>query len=225
MRLPPVPHRWNVSPTRAIRIQRELAGRVVHRPLPSDPRWIAGADMAFTPDGRRCVAGVVLWDRWTARVVEQRIAVRKVCFPYVPGLLSFREAPAVLAALRQLRQSPDVLLIDGQGIAHPRRMGLASHVGLLSGIASIGCAKSRLCGTFKEPSPARGSRTDLLDKGELIGTVVRTRPGVRCLFVSVGHLVTLDDAANTVIACATRFRLPEPARLAHQLVTRERRNR
>jgi len=131
----------------------------------------------------------------------------------------------VLAALRQLRQSPDVLLIDGQGIAHPRRMGLASHVGLLSGIASIGCAKSRLCGTFKEPSPARGSRTDLLDKGELIGTVVRTRPGVRCLFVSVGHLVTLDDAANTVIACATRFRLPEPARLAHQLVTRERRNR
>jgi deoxyribonuclease V len=176
--------------------------------------------MAFTPDGQRCVAGVVVWDRRCEQVIEEQTAVRTVRFPYVPGLLSFREAPAVLAAIRKLRQTPDVLILDGQGQAHPRRMGLASHVGLLADIPTVGCAKSRLCGTFVDPSAERGSRADLMDEDEIIGAVVRTRAGTRCVFVSVGHRVTLDDAVSLVLACCTRYRLPEPTRLAHQLVTR-----
>jgi len=223
MKPPPRSHRWNVSPTRAVQIQNELVGRVVRQPLRRDVQWIAGADMAFTPDGERCVAGAVLWDGRTGQVIEQQVAVRKVRFPYVPGLLSFREAPAVLAAVRKLRRSPDVLLLDGQGQAHPRRMGLACHVGVLLDLPTVGCAKSRLCGEFNEPSAERGSRADLVDGNEVIGAVVRTRTGVRCLFVSVGHRVTLDDAVRLVLVCSTRYRLPEPTRLAHQLVTRQRR--
>ncbi len=222
MKLPPVPHRWDVTPRRAIVIQQELADRVVHCPLPSRPRWVAGADMAFSPDGHRCVAGVVVWDRREGQVVEERLAVRAARFPYVPGLLSFREAPAVLAALRKLRQPPDVLILDGQGLAHPRRMGLACHVGVLADVATVGCAKSRLCGSFVEPGSTRGRRSELLMDGHVIGAVVRTRDRVRCVYVSVGHRATLAGAVALVLDCCTRYRLPEPTRLAHQLVTRQR---
>lgn len=206
-----------------MQIQQELAARLVVEPLPENARWIAGADMAFSPDGLRCVAGVVVWDRRDQEVVEERHAVREVRFPYVPGLLSFREAPAVLAALRKLRVEPDVLILDGQGLAHPRRMGLACHVGLLADLPTIGCAKSRLCGSHAEPGTRHGSRSELLDGDEVIGTVLRTRSRVRCLYVSVGHRAALEDAENLVLACCTRYRLPEPTRLAHQYVTRERR--
>ncbi|MBN1342609.1 MAG: endonuclease V [Phycisphaerae bacterium] len=222
MKLPRAPHRWRVTPARAIRIQKELTGRVVQAPLPASARWIAGADMAFSSDGRRCIAGVVLWDRQLRQVVEERLATRDVTFPYVPGLLSFREAPAVLAALRGLRRIPDVLVLDGQGLAHPRRMGLACHVGLLADIPTVGCAKSRLCGSGPEPGARRGSRSALVDGDEVIGAMVRTRDGVRCVYVSVGHRATLDEAITLVTGCCTRFRLPEPTRLAHQLVTRHR---
>jgi deoxyribonuclease V len=220
MKFPRAPHRWQVSPKRAIQIQRELAARVLHTPLPPAARWIAGADMAFSPDGRRCIAGVVVWDRYGQAAVEERLAVREARFPYVPGLLSFREAPAVLAALRKVKRQPDVLLLDGQGFAHPRRMGLACHVGVVADIPTIGCAKSRLCGTFAEPGPDWGSRADLMDDDEVIGAVLRTRRGVRCVYVSVGHRVTLDDAVSLVLDCLTRYRQPEPTRRAHQLVTR-----
>lgn len=222
MKLPRAVHRWQVSPKRAMQIQRDLAGCVRQTRLAGPNRWVAGADMAFTPDGQRCVAGVVVWDRIGRQVVEQQHAVRTVRFPYVPGLLSFREAPAVLAALRKLRRRPDVLILDGQGLAHPRRMGLACHVGLLADLPTIGCAKSRLCGTFCEPGIERGSRADLLDGDEVIGAVVRTRSRVRCVFVSVGHGVTLEDGVALVLACSTKYRVPEPARLAHQFVTQRR---
>ena len=222
MRFPRVPHRWQVTPARAIQLQRELAGRVSHTSLPDPARCVAGTDVAFSSDGARCVAGVVLWDRMRQDVVEERIAVRAVRFPYVPGLLSFREAPSVLAALRKLRNIPDVLMLDGQGLAHPRRMGLACHVGVLADLPAIGCAKSRLCGEFAEPDSIRGSRTDLIDGGELIGAMVRTRTNVRWVIASVGHRATLDDAVTLVLACCTRYRLPEPTRLAHQLVTQAR---
>jgi deoxyribonuclease V len=224
MKLPPVFHRWALKPARAIRLQRELAGRIRHEPLPSDSRWIAGADMAFSADGQRCVAGVVLWDRLAGQVVETQTAVRRVRFPYIPGLLSFREAPAVLAALRRLKQPPHVLILDGHGEAHPRRMGLACHVGLLSGIPTVGCAKSRLCGAHEEPRQARGASTALMDGSDLIGAVVRSRTGVKCVYVSVGHRASLDDAVALVLACTKGYRLPEPTRLAHQLVTRNRRH-
>lgn len=222
MKLPRCPHRWDVSPKRAIRIQRDLADRVVHEPLPRRPTRIAGADMAFTPDGESCVAGVVVWDRRRQAVLEERVSVQRVRFPYVPGLLSFREAPAVLATLRKLHCVPDVLLMDGQGFAHPRRMGLACHIGVVADLPTIGCAKSRLCGEHREPGTTRGCRRDLLDGEEVIGSVVRSRARVKCIYVSVGHRATLGGAVDLVLSCCTRYRLPEPTRLAHRLVTRQR---
>jgi len=222
MRLPRCPHRWDVSPRQAIALQRRLAARVSAGGSIRGCRLVAGADMAFSPDGDRCVAGVVVWDLATQTVVEQTTAVRAVRFPYVPGLLSFREAPAVLAALRKLDCTPDVFVFDGQGLAHPRRFGLASHVGVLIDRPSIGCAKSRLIGGHRNPGAKRGARSALTHDGERIGTVLRTRAGVKCVYVSVGHRVDLASAVGLVLRCCTRYRLPEPTRLADQLVARVR---
>jgi deoxyribonuclease V len=190
-------------------------------PLPlRDVRLLAGADAAFSRDGSRAIAGVVVWDRRLRRVVESRLAVRAVRFPYVPGLLSFREAPALLAAIRMLRSDPQVFLCDGQGLAHPRRFGLACHLGLWLGRTTVGCAKSRLCGEFLEPGPRRGDYSPLRLNGSKLGDVLRTRERVRPIFVSPGHLCTFRAARALVLAGTTQFRLPEPTRLAHQLVTR-----
>jgi deoxyribonuclease V len=222
MKLPRAPHRWNVSPREAATIQRELAASVARTPLARRPRVVAGVDAAFTRDGECCIAGVVLWDRREQRTLEQHVALRPLTFPYVPGLLSFREAPAVLAALRKLRREPDALICDGQGLAHPRRFGLACHVGVLSCLPTVGCAKSRLVGSHVEPGRRRGSRTPLTDGRERIGTVLRTRDGVRPLFVSIGHRVDLAAAVRLVLDCAVRYRLPEPTRLADRLVAQAR---
>jgi deoxyribonuclease V len=139
-----------------------------------------------------------------------------ITFPYVPGLLAFREGPVVLAALEQVSDPPDVLLFDGQGLAHPRRLGLATHIGVLLDRPSIGCAKSRLCGEHEEPPAERGGWVPLRDGDEVIGGVVRTRAGVRPVYVSVGHRVDLETAVSLVVACCTRYRLPEPTRRAHR---------
>jgi deoxyribonuclease V len=176
--------------------------------------------MAFTPDKRYCVAGVVVWDVADGRVVEEKTARRPVAFPYVPGLLSFREAPAVLAAIAQLDQEPDAFLFDGQGYAHPRRLGLACHVGLFLDRPSVGCAKSRLTGTHDAPAPCRGAVAPLMEGDERIGAVVRTRDGVKPVYVSIGHRMDLDGAVKLVLSCCTRYRLPEPTRLADKLVRR-----
>ena len=151
-------------------------------------------------------------------IIETATAIRKVDFPYIPGLLSFREAPACIDAIEKLKSTPDCLIIDGQGIAHPRRLGIASHIGLLIDKPTIGCAKSRLIGTFDEPGNKKGSFSPLVDSDEKIGVVLRTRTDVNPVFVSVGHKCTLDDAINVVLQCTTKYRLPEPSRLAHQLV-------
>jgi deoxyribonuclease V len=140
-----------------------------------------------------------------------------VSFPYVPGLLAFREGPIVLAALERLAERPDVLIFDAQGLAHPRRMGLATHLGILLDVPSVGCAKSRLCGKETEPGEEKGSWTPLLDRGEVIGAVVRTRSRVRPVYVSVGHRVDLETAVSLVLSCATKYRLPEPTRWAHRV--------
>lgn len=203
-------------------MQRRLAAGVVRRGGVRPLRLACGADIAFTLDGRMVVAGAVVWDVSDQEVVEQRVVRRAVRFPYVPGLLSFREAPALLAVLRKLRAEPDVFLFDGQGFAHPRRFGLASHVGLLIDRPSIGCAKSVLLGKFETPAAERGSRTPLVDGRQRIGTVLRTRSGVRPLFISVGHRVSLPAAERVVLACCTEYRLPEPTRLADRLVARAR---
>ena len=222
MKIPRAPHTWSVTPAEAIEIQRRLAPSVVRRGLPPKLRLVAGADLAFSPDGKKCIAGVVVWEVQRREVVEQHLARRSVSYPYVPGLLSFREAPALLAALKQLRCEPDVFMFDGQGYAHPRRFGLACHLGLLLDRPSLGCAKTILLGECEPPGRTRGSTSPLLHNSECIGMAVRTRDDVKPVYVSVGHRLSLDAAVQITLACGDGFRLPEPTRLADKLVARER---
>jgi len=222
MKIPPVPHGWSVTPSRAVAIQRRLASAVEETAETPVPRLVAGCDAAFSRDGRFCVAGVVVWDCRERRVVEERVARRRLGFPYIPGLLSFREAPALLDALRRLETTPDLLLCDGHGRAHPRRLGIACHLGILADRPSVGCAKSRLVGTHAEPAARRGSRRALRAGDETLGVVLRTRDGVRPVYVSVGHRIDLAGAVRVVLRCGAGYRLPEPTRLADRLVARER---
>ena len=209
---------WNVSATRAVAIQRELAPKVrLVNELRLPLRHVAGIDVGLSDGAAR--AAVVVLSLPELEVVDQVVATTPLSFPYVPGLLSFREAPSVLLALEKLQVLPDVLVFDAQGYAHPRRMGLATHLGILLDWPTIGCAKSRLCGSYEEPAPARGSTQPLLDGDEVIGAVVRTRSGVRPLFVSAGHRVSLNMAVEMVLACGAGYRLPEPTRRAHQLAS------
>ncbi|HXP63486.1 MAG TPA: deoxyribonuclease V, partial [Dongiaceae bacterium] len=218
MRVPRAPHSWRLTPKQAIALQREMSGLVCRSGSAEGFRFVAGLDGAFSPDGSQCIAGVVLWDLQERRVAEQHTATAKLSFPYIPGLLSFREIPAWVAALRKLRQAPDVLMCDGQGIAHPRRFGIASHLGVICGLPAAGCAKSRLVGTHDEPAVRRGGRAPLRDKDEIIGTVLRTQTGINPVFVSVGHRLGLASAEAMVLECALKYRLPEPTRLADRLV-------
>lgn len=199
-------------------LQRRMARLVSTAKPRHEIRFVAGLDAAFSKNDRLCFAAAVLWDVCDQRVVEQHTAKRRLTFPYVPGLLSFREIPALLAALRKLEQRPDLLMCDGQGLAHPRRFGLACHLGVICGLPSLGCAKSRLIGTREEPAASRGSRVELTDRGEVIGTVLRTQSDVKPVYVSIGHKIDLQTAEEIVLACATHYRLPEPTRLADRLV-------
>lgn len=223
MRIGRVPHAWAVSPKRAVTIQQQLAGRVSTAVPTKAINLVAGVDLAFSHDGRQCIAGVVLWDIRRKAVLEERIAVAPVTFPYVPGLLSFREGRAVIAVLRRLRIEPDAVICDGHGLAHPRRFGLACHIGVLVNRPTIGCAKSLLIGTFTGVGVSRGARSALGHEGERIGTVLRTRAAVKPVFISVGHQIDLLTAERIVLACGGGYRLPEPTRLADRLVTQAKR--
>ncbi len=218
------PHNWSLTPRQAIVIQKKLASSVREEGLRAKIRLVAGLDAAFSQDKEHCIGGVVLWDLQEKTIVEQHTAFYKLRFPYIPGLLSFREAPALIAALRKLHCQPELLICDGQGVAHPRRLGIASHIGVITDMPTIGCAKSRLIGSHKEPGPQKGSRTSLLDKNEVLGTVLRTRDHVKPVFVSVGHKIDLATAEQVVLECAIAYRLPEPTRLADQLVAAAKRN-
>lgn len=211
-------HSWSVSPKEAVAIQRDLAERVVRTGRIARPRLIAGADLAFSKDEERCVAGVIVWDARRACVVEERIAWEPVKFPYVPGLLSFREAPALLIAIGKLKTQPDAFMFDGQGVAHPRRLGLACHVGLWIDRPSIGCAKSLLIGEYEEPGLERGSMSRLTHNDELIGMAVRTRDKVKPVYISVGHKLSLEAAIDISLNACNGYRVPEPTRLADKLV-------
>lgn len=220
----PLTNRWDVAPAEAVAIQRELAGRVVQSPLDLDRvRLVAGADLSADRMRGDIYVGVVVIDLATGETVDQAVLATTTTFPYVPGLLSFREVPPLLQVWRHLRVAPDVLICDGQGLAHPRRIGLACHAGLALNLPTVGCAKSRYVGTHDEPGADRGSTAPLLDRSEVIGSVVRTRAGVKPVYVSVGHRCTLPDAVELVLRCTTRVRLPEPTRRAHVLVNRCRR--
>lgn len=211
-------HKWNLSYSQAREVQVGLAGEVQFTPLGSSPKVVAGIDCAFSKDGEKILAAVVVLRLPDFELVETVNAARKVTFPYIPGLLSFREAPVCIAAVEKLASRPDVFIIDGQGIAHPRRLGLAAHLGLFFDRPTIGCAKSRLIGDFEEPRLEKGAHTLLTAQSETIGAVVRTRTGVKPVFVSVGNKCVLDDAIRIVLACAVKYRLPEPTRLADQAV-------
>ena len=212
-------HAWDLTPREAIALQTELRDRVERKDRIGEVRRIAGVDVGFEQDGRVTRAAVAVLEYPGLALVEQVVVRVATTFPYVPGLLSFREAPAVLAAFERVRIAPDLILYDGQGIAHPRRFGIASHVGLLLDCPSIGVAKSRLVGAHRMPATRRGAWTPLRDAGELIGAVLRTRAGVKPLYVSIGHRVSLETAVRWTLACVTRYRLPETTRWAHRLAS------
>jgi deoxyribonuclease V len=228
-------HKWNLTYQQARDLQERLACQVQLTPLEEPPRLVAGLDCAFSKDGQRIVAVAVVlripdaqtgpWESLGTpgfETVETTSAVQEVSFPYIPGLLSFREAPVCLAAVEKIKNTPDVFIVDGQGLAHPRRLGLASHLGLFFDKPTIGCAKSRLIGTFNKPPPEKGAHTPLKDKGEIVGAVVRTRTNVEPVFVSVGNKCLVRDAIKVTLDCTTKYRIPEPTRLAHQIVSKQR---
>ncbi len=217
-------HSWTLTPAEAIRLQKELAPRIETRTPLVGCKLVAGADVSYARFSSRFYAGVVVLRLPDLEIVERQGVVRDVSFPYVPGLLSFREAPVVLEAFDRLSQKPDVLMCDGQGMAHPRRFGLASHLGLWLEMPTVGCAKSRYIGTFKEPGRRAGSLAPLLDREETIGQVVRTRDGVQPIFVSVGNQIDLHSAVALVLSCTRGYRVPEPTRQAHLFVNELRRN-
>ncbi|HJW04255.1 MAG TPA: deoxyribonuclease V [Azospira sp.] len=214
-----ISHPWDLSPKESIALQRQLASLVEREDRFGPIGRVAGIDVGYEDGGATTRAAVVVLAFPGLELLEQSVARLPTRFPYVPGLLSFREGPAVLAALAQLSAPPDLMLYDGQGIAHPRRLGIASHLGVLLDIPSIGVAKSRLTGTHAEPGSDKGDWVPLLDKGETIGAVLRSRRGVAPLYVSSGHRVSLETAIALVLACTPRYRLPETTRQAHKLAS------
>ena len=212
-------HPWDVSPNEAIAIQQRLRRFIRTDRRCPEPATVAGIDVGFDDGGRVTRAAVAVLEFPSLRPLETSIAKIETRFPYIPGLLSFREIPAILAAMDKLRQTPDLILCDGQGFAHPRRLGLACHLGLWLGLPAIGVGKTRLIGINGNVPDRKGAWTPLLDGEEVLGAVLRTRAGVKPVYVSVGHRITLEQSIHYVLACTTRYRLPETTRLAHRLAS------
>jgi len=208
-------HSWEVSTAQAIDIQQRLAAQVSKSNEVAIPRFIGGVDISVEKVRGIATAAVVVLQYPELVLVETQVVQGRLSFPYVPGLLSFRESPLTLVACERLGVTPDLILIDGQGIAHPRRIGLASHLGLLLNTPTIGCAKSRLCGQHGEPGEEPGSYAEVVDRGETIGAALRTRRGIKPIYVSIGHKVDLQTAIYWVLECCRGYRIPEPTRLAH----------
>lgn len=225
MRLPPHLHPWSVTPAQARDIQRELRTRLVPHPPPSfAPRLIAGADMSIEPNTNLGYAGIVVIDAESMETVDESVADVEIAFPYIPGLLSFREIPPLLAAWEKLTVRPDVVIFDGVGYAHPRRFGLACHAGMAFGVPSIGCAKSILVGKYEHLGDERGATAPMIDRGEVVGMAVRTRANVQPVYVSIGDHMDLATAVAIVLRMAPAYREPETTRRAHRLVNDRRRD-
>lgn len=216
-------HDWTLTPREAVELQKELRAEVQVAPLARSIKTIAGADISFNKFSKTVYAGLVVLALPTLEVIEEVCVVSETAFPYVPGLLSFREAPSVLEAWAKLKTEPDAVMFDGHGIAHPRRVGIASHVGLIIERPTLGCAKSVLVGKYEEPERERGAWTAMIDKGETIGAALRTKTNVQPIFVSVGHLIDLAGAIDLTLQCDGGYRQPEPTRRAHHLVNALRR--
>jgi deoxyribonuclease V len=222
--LPGLPHRWDVSPTEAVEIQRQLRDRVVpHAPPGFAPRLVAGADVSVARFATTGYAGIVVLDHDTRATVAEAGARVELTFPYVPGLLSFRELPALMHAWERLTVRPDVLIFDGVGYAHPRRFGIACHGGVLLDLPTIGCAKSILVGRHEPLDEAAGAQAPLVHRGEVVGMAVRLRARVQPVYVSIGHRMDLPTAVAVVRAMSSGLRLPETTRRAHALVNALRR--
>ncbi len=220
--IPPFPKTVAAART----LQERLRARVRQVPIPAGRlRLVGAADVTYVGEKETVAAAIVVVDAATGEVVEERTATVPGAFPYVPGYLTFREGPAVLAAWRKLRRRPDAMLFDGHGIAHPRRFGIASHIGVLLSVPSVGCAKKRLVGEHGDPGPGKGDWVPLTIEGETVGAVLRTRTGVKPVFVSPGHRTDLASAIALVLRFCSRYRLPDPARRAHELTREIRRGR
>jgi deoxyribonuclease V len=209
---------WPKRRQDAIKVQEEIASRISLVPLRHEIRTVAGVDAAFIKD--KTIAVISIFDYTSLEYIGEYHHIQKTSFPYIPGYLSFREGPAIAAAFRKMITPPDLLLFDGQGLAHPRRAGIASHMGVLLNIPAIGCAKSRLVGKSEKPAPEKGSWSPLYYKDEIVGAVLVTRNGCKPLFISPGHLITLKEAIEVVLYLTPRFRLPEPIRAADSLARR-----
>jgi deoxyribonuclease V len=215
---------WPSTAADAIALQKRMRDQLVLAPPPDfAPRLVGGADISLSRGSRIAYAGIVVIERATMATVDRATAASEVRFPYVPGLLSFRELPALEPVWASLGTRPDVLVFDGQGYAHPRRFGLACHGGVLFGLPSVGCAKTILVGTHAPLGPERGERAPLVDKGEIVGTAIRLKANVAPVYVSPGHLMDVDTAVDVVLAMSAGYREPETTRRAHGLVNEERR--
>ena len=214
MRVPDL-HRWDLSPAEAVEVQLELRARVVVRNDMGQVRTVAGVDISTA--GQHAHAAVVVLRFPDLQPLEAAQAELPLTFPYIPGLLAFREAPAILAAVARLAIQPDLFFVDGQGQAHPRRMGIATHIGVVIDRPTIGCAKSLLCGEHGDVGPRVGDYSEIYHNGEVVGAALRTREGVRPIYVSVGHRIDLVTAISYVLRCGGGYRLPEPARWAHRV--------
>lgn len=218
-------HSWDVTPTEAIQIQKQLRARVIPHGKLTSLRLVAGADVAFDTRSERSYAGLVVLAFPSLDIVETVVRQDRIAFPYIPGLLSFRETPALLRAFSALKHEPDVIFIDGHGLSHPRSAGIACHLGVLLDRPVIGCAKSRLTGTYDEPAPSRSSVSYLYDvHRRVIGAVVRTKDRVQPVFVSIGNRIDLEEAIRLTLACTKGYRIPEPTRQADLLVERAKRD-
>jgi len=215
--------RWDVTPRQAVRLQQRLRQRVILEDAFGPIRTVAGADLAFDPKTDEAFGGVIVYRYPDLEEVERQTARRKLRFPYVPGLLSFREAPVLLAAFARLRTEPDLVLIDGHGRAHPRHFGIACHIGVLFDKPAIGCAKSLLVGEYVEPSPRAGAASPLWLQGERVGSVLRSRANVKPIFVTPGHRVSVETALRLVLKCLDGYRIPKPTREADHYVRQLRR--
>jgi deoxyribonuclease V len=208
-------HGWQISVAEAKQVQLELASQISRQSEAIKPRFVAGVDISAPDSTGIARAAVVILSYPELEVAEVKTAEGKLNFPYIPGLLSFREAPLILAACQKLSINPDLIMVDGQGIAHPRRFGIASHLGLLLDMPSIGCAKSRLCGTHSPVTAEVGDYTELMDNGEIIGVALCSKVDANPIYISIGHRIDLSTAIHWVTRCCRRYRLPEPSRLAH----------
>ena len=215
-------HSWNLPYDEAIKVQSDLSSRIVLTPLKDEPNLIAGADVSYSKGSDLFFSGVVVLEMPQMTVVEEVTAQGKVDFPYIPGLLSFRESPVLIKAFENLKNIPDVVMLDGQGIAHPRGLGIASHIGLILDVPTIGCAKNILVGKYEMPNIEVGEYTPIVFRGKIVGVALRTKRKVSPVFVSPGHKMDMQTAIDVVLKTCRGYRLPEPTRQAHLLVNRVR---